>query len=76
MTLTRACLARRIREIADIQCRHGNWDYDPYMHGLANGLLLAISIVSGEEPHFLDAPAEWLADKPTGDAPVAEEEAP
>jgi hypothetical protein len=32
---------KKLEDIIKIQCSTGNWDYDPYMHGLANGLLLA-----------------------------------
>ncbi len=64
--------ARRIiKQCADIQCSPGNYDYDPYMHGMANGLLRALGIVNGQdEVDFLEAPEEWLRDNddaPTGD---------
>ncbi len=40
----------------DIQGRHGNWDYDDYMHGMFNGMELMDSIVDSREPMFKDAP--------------------
>jgi len=46
----------------DIQCADGNWNHDPYMHGLANGLLLAKSLFSSGEVNLLAAPDEWLCD--------------
>jgi len=52
--------------LIDIQTANGNWNFDPYMHGLANGMLLRRHTafdVEGEVP-FLDAPDEWLADRP------------
>jgi len=57
-----------LREIIKIQCADGNWNSDPYMHGMANGLLMALSIVTDKrselEPAFLEAPSVWLKDKP------------
>lgn len=50
--------------VTSIQCADGNWNYDPYMQGMANGLILAQSIIKGHEPSFLGAPPEWLSDKP------------
>ncbi len=56
-----------IRNVKSIQCSNGNWNYDPYMHGMANGLILALSFLEGVEPEYLDAPEKWLssyADQP------------
>ena len=36
-------LMKALNDVIDVQCSDGNWDYDPYMHGRANGLLLARS---------------------------------
>ena len=52
----------KLREIVKTQCSEGNWNYDGYMHGMANGLLLALAILEDEEPEFLEAPLEWLRD--------------
>jgi len=52
-----------LKELIDIQCSDGNWNYDPYMHGMANGMILALSLFEGGAPEYLDAPEEWLADK-------------
>lgn len=46
-----------------LQGASGNWDYDPYMHGLYNGMEFAIALVEGREPAFRSAPDEWLRDK-------------
>jgi len=54
---------KSLQDLIDIQCSDGNWNYDPYMHGLANGLLTSRSILDGKEPQFLDAPKQWLKDK-------------
>ncbi|MEU8196353.1 hypothetical protein AB0C10_21455 [Microbispora amethystogenes] len=52
-----AALAEKVREVRDIQGRPGNWDYSPYMHGMFNGLELAVSILEGErEPDYRNDP--------------------
>jgi len=50
--------------VTDLQCRNGNWNYDPYMMGLANGLLLAIATLTDSEYKPLAKPDEWLRDRP------------
>ena len=52
-----------IDELVNIQCSDGNWNVDPYMHGMANGMILVQSIISGKPPEFLDAPKKWLSKK-------------
>ena len=52
-----------LNKVINIQTSNGNWNYDPYMHGLANGLLLAHSIFANVKYEPLDAPLEWLKDK-------------
>ena len=52
-----------LQDCLDVQCSNGNWNYSPYMLGLANGMILARSILTGEEAQFLDAPEEWLQDR-------------
>lgn len=53
-----------LREIIKTQCSDGNWNYDPYMHGMANGLILAESLLTGDDPKYLEAPDVWLKDLP------------
>jgi len=60
--------------VVKIQCSDGNWDYDPYMHGMANGLLLAQSLFHSERVEFLKAPKVWGCDKPGNRAILGEEE--
>lgn len=52
-------------ELVRVQLSQGNWDYDGYMHGLANGMVLAAATVRGEDPEFLEAPAVWGRDAGT-----------
>lgn len=47
----------------NIQCKSGNWDYDEYQYGLANGLIYAFGLMTNRKPQYLPRPKEWLADK-------------
>lgn len=51
-----------LRDLVKVQCYDGNWNYDPYMHGMANGLILALSLFERGRPAFLSPPKEWLRD--------------
>ncbi len=56
-------MANRLKDLIDItkvQKVDGNWNYDPYMHGMANGLILAVAILEDLDPEYLDAPDKWL----------------
>lgn len=67
-------MKRRLRNLDDVislQASHGNWNFDPYMYGLANGLILARSIMTNTEPEFLVLPKKWLKDKKSKSLPVA-----
>ena len=52
----------KLKQITKIQCMNGNWNYDPYMHGMANGLILAQAIMEGKTPKYLHAPIQWLSE--------------
>jgi len=52
-----------LKDLIEIQCRQGNWDYDPYMHGMANGMILSLSVIADSNPIFLDAPKVWGKDR-------------
>jgi hypothetical protein len=52
-----------LAEMVKVQCYDGTWNYDPYMHGLANGLIFGLAIMKNEEPKFLEAPEVWGKDK-------------
>lgn len=51
-----------------IQCSDGNWNYDEYMFGFANGLILAEALMKGTEPKYLSRPEKFLT-KEDGCAP-------
>lgn len=61
-----------LNNVTEIQCTDGNWNYDAYMQGMANGLILARAIINGGEPEFLEAPPQWLADRPNSSSPPTE----
>ena len=44
-----------LRGMHHVQHSPGNWNYSPYMHGLAMGLELALAAMEGREPDT-DAP--------------------
>lgn len=50
---------KHLKDLLDIQGGNGNWDHDPYMFGLYNGMILAKSLMDNEEPVFRDAPEKW-----------------
>jgi hypothetical protein len=50
-----------LKDLTKTQCSDGNWNYDPYMHGMANGLILALSLFQSGTPQFLEAPEDWLS---------------
>lgn len=60
---------KSLEEITDIQCQDGNWNYDEYMHGLANGMILSLNVLEDDfdNPYtgqkskrpLLDAPDKW-----------------
>jgi hypothetical protein len=52
-----------LRANVAVQSSDGNWNYDPYNHGYANGLILAEAIMHDLEHGFLDAPKEWISER-------------
>lgn len=55
-----------IKDIIRIQCSPGNYNFNEYMWGIANGLILALSCCTGERPEYMEKPVKWLHDLPTG----------
>jgi hypothetical protein len=53
---------KKLDQVVDVQSRSGNWNYDAYMLGMANGLILATAILHDREPVYLEQPEKWLAD--------------
>lgn len=54
-----------LENVVDIQSSPGNFNYSPYMHGLGNGLILALSIMRDSECKYLENPKVWLCDNQT-----------
>lgn len=53
-------LLERAHEQLDVQAQHGNWNYDPYMHGMYNGMECVLATVEGRTPDFRKPPEKWL----------------
>ena len=47
-------ITANLQSLVRTQCTDGNWNYDQYMRGMANGMLLALSVIDGETPEFLE----------------------
>ena len=54
---------RDLDDMIRIQSQDGNWNFDPYMQGLLNGMLLARSIYENDQTFKggYEAPEHWLA---------------
>ena len=50
-----------LRNIVEIQTSDGNWNSSPYMQGMANGLIFALSLFERGRPQYLDPPDKWLS---------------
>lgn len=50
--------------MVNVQSSPGNWNVNPYMHGMANGLILALHTARDDEGEvaYLPAPAKWTDD--------------
>jgi hypothetical protein len=55
-------LIKKLEDLTKIACADGTWNYDPYFHGMANGMILCLAIAKDEPAKFLTAPKEWLGD--------------
>ncbi len=64
-----------LREMTAVQCNDGNWNYSAYMHGMANGMIFALSLFDDKRPEYLEAPEVWLEDVPNNEKPVCVVEA-
>lgn len=52
--------------ITSIQCADGNWNAHDYMHGMANGMILARATIVGDTPVFLSTRQDDCPDKAEG----------
>jgi len=51
-----------LHNLVKIQGSDGNWNYDSYMHGLFNGLELALATLEERDVNYKTAPDKWLID--------------
>ena len=54
---------KQLEDLVEIQCRDGNWNYSPYMLGIANGLTLAVAVMKKKAPVYKEPPKEYLCEK-------------
>lgn len=52
-----------VRAQLNAQGQDGNWNYDPYMHGMYNGLECALATIEGRLAQYRAAPKAWLCDQ-------------
>jgi len=55
-------MVQTLEDMTKIQCTDGNWNYDAYMHGMANGMIFALSLFQKGDPEYLEAPDVWISD--------------
>lgn len=55
---------QKLKDMIKIQSTDGNWNHSQYMHGMANGMILALALLEDKDPVFLHAPDKWLCDRP------------
>lgn len=53
-------------ELIKIQGTDGNWNYDEYMYGLLNGLIVANAVVDDKDAVFPEAPEFFIRDMELG----------
>lgn len=63
-----------LKRLVSIQGRDGNWNYDPYMHGMFNGMELISALSLGEIPVFKEAPDVWVKDETSDEIPTVDGE--
>ena len=56
-------LVVKLKELLEVQGRDGTWNYDPYFHGMYNGMEVMLAVLEDREPVFRGAPKKWLSKK-------------
>jgi len=54
----------KMREMLEVQGRDGTWNYEPYFHGMYNGMELMLALAESRDPVFRKAPEKWLNTPP------------
>lgn len=59
---------KTLKKFVDLQSSDGNWNCSPYDHGMANGLIFAMSLFSEVDGilEYKPKPKEYLHDNPRG----------
>lgn len=52
-----------LEDLTEVQCNDGNWNCNSYMHGMANGMIFALSLFHDCCPEYLESPENWLDDE-------------
>ena len=50
----------RLKELAKLASVKGSSDFDGYLRGMANGLILAVAVIEGADPEYLEHPERYL----------------
>jgi hypothetical protein len=53
----------KIKEMLEVQGRDGTWNYDPYFHGMYNGMEVMLAVLENRELVLRGAPEKWLSKK-------------
>ena len=56
-------LVVKLKELLEVQGRDGTWNYDPYFHGMYNGMEVMLAVLKNRQPVFRGAPKKWLSKK-------------
>ena len=51
------------KDLIKTQSADGNWNYDPYMHGMLNGMLLTHGVFTDEKFEPYNAPKRWKRER-------------
>ena len=53
----------KLKEMLEVQGRDGTWNYDPYFHGMYNGMEVMLAVLENRELVLRGAPEKWLSKK-------------
>ena len=53
---------KTIKTLHEIQGSDGNWNHDPYMMGMYNGMELLLAILEARDPVYKETPDVWGKD--------------
>jgi hypothetical protein len=56
-----------LKDMMAVQGSDGNWNHDLYHFGFYNGMAFALSVLTGDEPGYREAPEIFIDDQKTLD---------